>query len=161
VRIVRRLAFCAGVYFAIVVLVAFVTPQRVYHVGEPQCFDDWCITVADARRTSAASSVSWTVTLRLSSRARRITQSEKGVVVYLTDTRQRRFDPVPGETTVALDTRLPPGGSVDATRRFELPSDATEVGLIFTHEGGFPIGAFIIGENQWFHKGAIVRFDER
>jgi hypothetical protein len=159
VKILRRLAVGGGVYFAIVLLVAFTTPQKVLRVGDPQCFDDWCITVVGADRTPANTSVSWTVTLRLSSRARRVAQSEKDVVVYLTDARHRRFDPVPGASRVSLDARLQPGESLDATRTFELPPDASEVGLIFTHEGGFPIGSFIIGENQWFHNAAIVRLD--
>jgi hypothetical protein len=158
-RILRRLAVGACAYFAVVLLVALVTPQKVYGVGDPQCFDDWCITVVDAKGTPGPSTVSWTVTLRVSSRARRVAQAEKGAAVYLTDARHRRFDPAPGASTVALDTRLRPGESVDAVRRFELPSDATGVGLIFTHEGVFPIGAFIIGENQWFHAAAIVRLD--
>jgi len=159
VMILRRLALCAGVYFAIVFLVALVTPQKVVHVGVPQCFDDWCITVVDATRMPGSSSASWTVTLRLSSRARRVAQRENGAAVYLTDADHRRFDPVPGDATVPLDTRLQPGESVDATRRFELPLDARDVGLVFTHEGGFPIGSLIIGENHVFHGAAIVRLD--
>jgi hypothetical protein len=158
-KILRRLGLCAGVYFVVVALVAFATPQRVYHVGDSQCFDDWCITVVDAKRTPEGPSASWTVMLRLWSRARRVSQSEKGVVVYLTDTLKRRYDPIVDGSTIPLDTRLQPGQSVDAPRRFELPSDANGVGLIFTHEGGFPIGAFIIGEKQLFHPAAIVRFD--
>jgi hypothetical protein len=161
VKILRRLAICAVAYFAIVLLVALVTPQKVYHIGDRRCFDDWCMAVVAAKRTPLPDTASWDVTLRLSSRARRVTQREKGVVVYLTDARRRRFDPVPGEATVPLDTQLAPGESVDAARRFELPPDATDVGLIFAHEGGFPIGTFIISENEWFHRAAIVRFDER
>lgn len=159
VRILRRLAVCGAVYFAIVLLVALITPQKVLHVGNPQCFDDWCITVIEAKRTPSSTSVSWAVTLRLWSRARRVAQSEKDVVVFLTDARHRRFDPVPAASTVPLDVRLQPRESVDATRKFELPLDATEVGLIFTHEGGFPIGSLIISENQMFHPATIVRLD--
>lgn len=159
VRILRRLAVCGAVYFAIVLLVALITPQKVLHVGNPQCFDDWCITVIEAKRTPSSTSVSWAVTLRLWSRARRVAQSEKDVVVFLTDARHRRFDPVPTASTVPLDVRLQPRESVDATRKFELPLDATEVGLIFTHEGGFPIGSLIISENQMFHPATIVRLD--
>lgn len=159
VRILRRLAIGGAVYFAIVLVVALATPQKVVHVGSPQCFDDWCITVMDAKRTSSNASATWTVTLRLWSRAGRVAQSEKGVVVFLTDARHRRFDPVPAASSVPLDVRLQPRESVDATRTFELPLDATDVGLIFTHEGGFPIGSLIISENQLFHAATIVRLD--
>jgi hypothetical protein len=160
-RILRRLGIGVGVYVAILVLSALGTQPRVYHVGEAQCFDDWCLTVVDARPVRHADSVAWTVTLRLSSRARRITQRENDAAVYLTDARHRRFDPVHDDAAVPLDAPLGPGESVGAIRRFELPADASDVGLAFTHNGGFPIGAFIITENAWFHGPAIVRFDER
>ena len=29
-------------------------------------------------------------------------------------------------------------------------------GLIYTHEGRFPIGSFIIGQNPWFHGPPVV-----
>lgn len=157
--ILRRLAICAGVYFAIVLLVAFVTPRKIVEVGVPQCFDDWCITVVSDSGVPATASVSWTVTVRLSSRARRAVQRENGAAIYLSDAKHRRFDPVPDETAAPLDTQLQPGESVDVTRRFELPPDAHKVGLVFTHQGGFPIGALIIGDNHVFHGAPIVRLE--
>jgi len=160
-RILRRLGVGIGVYFAIVLLTAVGSQPRIYRVGEPQCFDDWCITVVDARPDRHADSVTWTVTLRLSSSERGITQRENYAAVYLTDARHRRFDPIRDDAAVHLDTRLAPGESVGAIRRFQLPADASDVGLCFTHRGGFPIGAFIITENTLFHGPAIVRFDER
>jgi hypothetical protein len=155
-RILLRLATCAALYFAIVVAVAFASERKVYRVGEPQCSDDWCITVADARRTAGTASATWHVTLRISSRARRVTQRELDAVVYLTDDRYRRFDPLPDPSEVPIDVRVGPGESVDAARTFEVPADARHVSLVFTHEGGFPIGSLIITENQWFHKTPIV-----
>lgn len=158
-RIVRRLAFGAAGYFLIVLAVALVMPHKVYGIGEPQCFDDWCLEVAGATHRPAGSSVSWTVTLRISSRARRITQSERGAAIYLTDSRHRRFEAVPGASTGALDARLAPGESADVSQTFTLPPDAIDVGVVFTHARGFPIGLFIIGENELFHPGAIVRLE--
>ncbi len=58
------------------------------------------------------------------------------------------------------NTLLRPGESALAKRRFQLPPDARGGGLIYTHEGGFPIGWFIIGENHWFHGPDIVRLGE-
>ncbi len=158
-RILRRLAYGAGAYVAVLLIVALATPQRVYRVGEPQCFDDWCLTVTGATHQPAGASVSWTVTLRVSSRARGITQSEKGAAIYLTDSRHGRFDPVPGASRGALDARVGPGESAEAEETFALPPNATDVGVIFTHASGFPIGLFIIGENELFRPGAIVRLE--
>jgi hypothetical protein len=158
-RIVRRLAIGAALYFAVAMVVSIVSPRRVYAVGDPQCFDDWCITVAGARWTDAPPAGRYEVTLRLSSRAKRTPMGEKGTVVYLTDASGRRYDPLPDAADVPLDTRLQPGQSIDITRRFDVPREASGLGLIFTHEGGFPIGWFIITEGGWFQKPPIVRLE--
>jgi hypothetical protein len=157
--LLRRLGICTAIYMGIVTMVSAASSRRVFHVGDQRCFDDWCITVADARRSFSHSTLAYDVTLRLSSRARRVPQRENGTVVYLTDARGRRFDPVAQASEVPLNTLLQPGESAMAKRRFELPADAREVGLVYAHEGGFPIGWFIIGENPWFHGPDIVRLD--
>ena len=58
-RILRRLAIGAAAYFAVVLLVALVSVPPVHHMGEPMCFDDWCITVVDAPAQRPASGQSW------------------------------------------------------------------------------------------------------
>ena len=150
-RIVLWWMLCAAIYLTVVMVVSIVRPRRVYAIGDMQCFDDWCITVTDARRGQP-----YEVSLRLSSRAKRVPQGEKGTVVYLTDAAGHRYNPLPDPAAVAFDTQLQPGESVMATRRFEVPGDARDVGLIYTHEGGFPIGWLIIGEGGWFGKRPVV-----
>jgi len=158
-RILRRLAIGGVLYFTVVIVVSIVSRPRVYRLGDPQCFDDWCITVTDARSMSAGDGVDVEVSLRLSNRARRVPMGEKGTVVYLTDSQGRRFDPLPEPAAVRLDSILQPGESAMAARRFHMPADARNVGLIYTHEGGFPIGWLIISEGGWFQKPPIVRLD--
>ena len=97
------------------------------------------------------------VSLRLSNRARRVPMGEKGTVVYLVDGQGRRYDPLPDPADVPFDTILKPGESIDATRRFDLPPGATNLGLIYTHEGRFPIEWLIITEGGWFQKRPVVR----
>ena len=155
VRILGRLGAGAAAYGVVVLTVAALSPQRIVHVREPQCWDDWCLTVTLARRAEHGDSVTWSVALRISSRAKRVTQRERGAGVYLTDARGRRFPPVPSAGEVPFDTAVAPGESVDAERRFELPRDATGVALVFA-KSGFPIGDFIIGENELFRPAALV-----
>jgi hypothetical protein len=157
VAILRRLGICAAVYLGIVVLTSVFWPRTVLQVGERQCFDDWCIAVANVDRQAAGEHVAYRVTLRLSSTARRISQRENDLAVYLTDDRGRRYDPAPQNADVPLNVQLGPQQSVSATRVFEVPADAHEPGLVIAHEGGFPIGWFIIGYETWLHKPAIVR----
>ena len=42
-----------------------------------------------------------------------------------------------------------------ARRRFDMAGDARDVGLVYTHEGGFPIGWLIVGEGGWFSQPPI------
>lgn len=131
------LLFLATVVTLVTATVAALRGQRpragrilpAHHVGETICFDDWCFAVADAKQSPAGAGKSWNVT----------------------DSRNRRFDPDPASSTVPLDSKVAPGQSLDITRTFDLPADATDVSLVFTHEGGFPIESLIIGENQLFH----------
>ncbi|MGA2741889.1 MAG: hypothetical protein ABSG65_31175 [Bryobacteraceae bacterium] len=154
--ILRRLGIYATAYLAIVAIASIFLPRTVLRVGEPHCFDDWCITVENAARQSAGGSVAYNVALRLSSSARRISQRENNVAVYMTDDRARRYDPQPRQPEVPFNIQLGPQESVTATRIFALPADARKTGLVVTHEGGFPIGWFIIGYETWFRKPAIV-----
>lgn len=155
-RILRRLAIGGAVYFAIVIVMSVVSPRREYHIGDAQCFDDWCITVVGAKRIEASPASAYEVALRLSNRARRTPMGEKGTVVYLTDASGHRYDPLPDPGVVRFDRILQPGASAVAVRHFDVPRDARGLGLIYTHEGGFPIGWLIIGEGGWFQKPAIV-----
>ncbi|MDQ2899290.1 MAG: hypothetical protein M3Y07_05745 [Acidobacteriota bacterium] len=100
------------------------------------------------------------VALRLSSRAKCVPQGEKGTVVYLVDLNERRYDAAPDSVTVPFDTLLQPVESVAATRRFEVPGEPRDLGLVYTHEGGFPIGFFIVGENHCFYGPPVVRLDD-
>jgi hypothetical protein len=157
--ILRVWAICFAAYMALVFVVALATPQRVYAVGEDRCFDDWCIAVEAADRSPAPQGILYTVTLRVSSRARRVTQREKGASVYLTDDRGRRFDAAPDPSAEPLDIPLEPGQAARAKRTFLVPPDAHDVGLAFFHEGSycFP-GCFIIGEDSNpLHKRSVVR----
>ena len=160
-RMLRRLGIGAAVYFAIVITVSIFNPQRVYHVGDTQCFDDWCIQVAEAQWAAAPADRRYEVTLRLSNRARRRPMGEKGTVVYLVDAHARRYDPVVDGAAVPFDVVLQPGESITVTRRFDVPRDTPSLDLIYTHEGGFPIGWLIITEGGWFQKPPVVRLASR
>jgi hypothetical protein len=157
IALLRRLCICAGVYFGIIAVTSIFLPRTVLHVGDPRCFDDWCIAVDNASRQLAGDHAAYTVTLRLFSTARRVSQREKDVAVYLVDDRGRRYDPAPSQSDVPFSVQLGPQESVKSTRVFDVPADAHSPGVVIAHEGGFPIGWFIIGYETWFRKPAIVR----
>ncbi len=161
-RVLRVLGVCAGIYLAIVCIVSAATMRKILNVGDPQCNDDWCISVEGAARIPGNPTVTYDVNLRIWSRARRVSQRENDVVVYLTDDRWRRFDSIPQDSTVPFNILLQPGESVTTHRIFRLPADARGVGVVVGREGSalgcFP-GCFVITENNWFHKPTVVRLD--
>jgi hypothetical protein len=155
-RTLRNLAVSVAAYFAVVIIMSVISPRRVFKPGASQCFDDWCIGVARFRQTPEAGGVAYSVDLRISSRARRVPQREKNVSVYLTDDHRRRYDPIAASSASSFDVLLQPEESVIVSRSFLIPAQAKDVGLVIAHEGGFPIGWFIIGYDTWFRQPAVV-----
>jgi hypothetical protein len=140
----------------VIVLVSLFLPRRVLRSATPECFDDWCIGVAGFTRSTHGSDVAYSVDLRLSNRARRVSQRENNLSVYLTDKDAKRFDPVSDATEAPFNILLHPKESIVVHRSFILPADAKNVGLVVAHEGGFPIGWFIIGYSTWFRNAPVI-----
>jgi hypothetical protein len=98
------------------------------------------------------------LTLKVSSRAKRVSQREKGVNVLLIDSQGRRFSPAPDPSAVPFDVLLQPGEAVETKRSYTLPGDARDVGVVLAHKAPycFP-GCFIIGDDgNPLHKRTIV-----
>lgn len=156
--ILRRYAIGAAIYFGIVIIVSLAAPRQLLRLGEPLCFDDWCITVENVERVVSPSEVNYIASLHLASRARRVAQRENGLVVYLSDTFGHRYDSVSDSTAIPLNVLLQPLESVTTRRIFKVPTGATVSGLVITHESKFPIEWFIIGGGP-FRKAPMVRID--
>jgi hypothetical protein len=156
-RILRVLALSAAIYFTICCLSTVLTPRRVLNVGEPQCFDDWCIELSGATKIAAGSIVTYQTSIRIFSRAQRVAQRENGAVLYLEDDRGVRYGELPNPLDIPTNVLLQAGESVILTRSFQVPATANVAGFVLT-KSGFPIGWFVIGEGQsLFHKEAITR----
>src|SRR5262249_3187114 len=138
-----------------------VSPQRSVALGADRCSDDWCIAADSSHRNDDGVRTIYTVSLRVSSRARRIAQRERFVVAYLRDARGWRYDALPDPQAAPFDTLLQPGEAIRTVRRFVVPASATSVGLVIGREGGFNFpGCCIIGdENSVLHKRAVIRLD--
>jgi hypothetical protein len=151
-RRLRTLALATLAYMAIVAAVSLVMPRREVAVGENQCSDDWCIAVDDARQLTDST----VVPFRLTSRARRVTQRERFVVVYLRDSAGRRYDPDPAPDQPPFDVSLAPGASVSTRRVFRVPRNTRGLGVIVTREGDVPFPRCCIIGTGIFHKQPIV-----
>jgi len=151
---------CLAGYVVLGLSVSLARPQRVVSVGDPWCFDDWCLTVAHASAAPGPSGTIWTVDLRLSSVARRASQRARGAWVYLIDDRGRRYAPDPDPSALPLDVLLGPGESVTTTRRFRVPPDVGSLGLVTGHGGPYcgPMDVLVIGAAGCvFHKPTMIR----
>lgn len=170
-RNLKRLGAFVAAYMAVVMIVAYLTPQRVFEVGDTRCFDDWCISVEGAKTSrSVGTNIQpvqgrfLIVSLRVSSRARGVRQSERHTQVYLRDAYGNRYEvaEVPQQAFEAangsqppIGTMLDPGTSVTTVRVFDIPLNLPEIGLALRQPGP---GLFIIGDDASLcHKPSIFR----
>ena len=160
--VLRRLGLSALAYMGVVAIVSLVSPRRFVAIGDEQCSDDWCLAVTGVQRSRASAGVSYEVTFRVRSRARRVTQREHGVVAYLRDGRGQRYDPDPRTAGLPFDVRLEPLQQVSTVRDFVVPTAASEIGLVVAREGGIPFPrCCIIGDaGSLLHKSTVVRLTQ-
>jgi hypothetical protein len=159
-KLFRLYCICASGYLTIGIVVAVLRPQPVLNVGDPWCFDDWCLTVEKVVRTDNASEVSYNVDLRISSRARRATQRANKAWIYLIDDRGRRYSAEPSPSAVPLDVMLHPLQFASTQRVFHVPVDAHGLGLVTGHGGAYcgPMDILVIGSGGClFRKPTMVR----
>ncbi len=169
-RIFIRLTVCVAVYMLVLIGFSLAEPQREVPIGTAQCFDDWCITVEQSARqaaigTTRAAGTFCVVTLRVSSRAKRITQREPDVYIYLTDESGQRIEISPsGQQALAqaglagepMTSLVAPGASFESRVAFDVSDDARHLGLVKTSHGWFPVRLIIREPQSWLHKPTIV-----
>jgi hypothetical protein len=157
-RVLSVSAVSLVVYFAICCLSTLFIPRRVLNIHEPQCFDDWCVELDAINKTASNSAITYQTTIRIFSQAKRISQRENGIAFYLEDDLGHRYSALPDPSATPCNVLLQPNESVTLTRNFQVSSTPHAEGFVATHEGGFPIQWFIIGEGQsLFHKEPITR----
>jgi hypothetical protein len=102
--------------------------------------------------------------VRVSSRAKAISQRALDAQVYLLDAKGQRFDPsAPGQQALdetgqggqALSSELAPGGSFTRIIVFDLPRGSSHLALVVTH-GQFPDLLVIGSEQSFLHKPTII-----
>lgn len=152
-RRLRTVGVAVLIYMMLVAGVSLLTPRRVVALGADQCSDDWCIAVQQAAR---GDDISLAVTFRLTSRARRVRQRERFVVVYLRDSEGRRYNPDTPVEQWPFDVELGPGASVSTTRLFRVPRNVQGLGVVVTREGDVPFPRCCIIGTGIFHKDPIV-----
>jgi hypothetical protein len=161
VAILKRLGVAVAAYIALALIVGAATPQQIMSVGEPWCFDDWCLSVEGVTKMPMPAGVSYTISLRIFSDAKRVEQRAKGAWIYLIDPRGVRYAPLSDSTETPLDVLLQPGESVRTSRTFMVPNGVHGLGLITGHGGGYcSLFPLIIGQGGCiFNKPTMIKIE--
>jgi hypothetical protein len=172
-RPAKALAAVLLIYFGVLLAVSLVTPRKLIPMGEDRCFDDWCIgaehlavsrTIGSGASAATANGIFYIVTLKVSSRARGITQRAKDAAVIAVDEKghrylpssdgQRAYDDING-TGPAITNKLGPGDSFTTALVFDVPTDTAQVGLEVEH-GVWPGRLIISDSSSFFHKPTLI-----
>jgi hypothetical protein len=157
-------------YMLVLVGFSMAEPQKQVAVGEPQCSDDWCITVEQVSRqdvigATRASGTFCIATVRVSSRAMGRPQREMDVRVSLIDDRGRRFDVSPagqraleqqGLAGRPVTSFVEPAGSFESRLAFDVPRDVGQLNLVKSSWGWFPVRLIIDDPQSWLHRPTVV-----
>jgi hypothetical protein len=148
-----------SVYLGVLIGVSLLQKRHIVAMGEEQCYDEMCFTVMradelpgfpahEARRLIR-------VSVRVSNRGHKA-ESEGLIRAYLEDARGRLWGESPGLSGVRLTTRVAAGSSIVSEPVFDVASDATGLGLVFTHGQRQPGVLVIGGSDSLLHRRTVV-----
>jgi len=146
-KLLRQIGVEVAVYLATVLVGSMITPRETLSLGDPLCFDDWCISVTSVNAHPGENR--YQVSAEISSRARRVPQRETGVQLVMVDAAGSRYRAENLASDLGFDLTLSPGESTLITRSYLLPAGTRPAGVEFVHENGFPITWFIIGQGPF------------
>jgi hypothetical protein len=147
------------IYLLTGIVVSYAKPQRLIAIGDPWCFDDWCLTVLKATRATVSSEANYRIDFEISSRAQRVSQRAKYGWIYLLDEGGRQYSAEVDAANVSLDIQLGPGEIVTASRIFRVPANVITLYLVTGHGSPYcgVMSFLVIGESGClFHKPTAI-----
>lgn len=168
-KILVALASVWGVYLVILAVTDVLSSQKVFKVGEDQCFDEMCFAVTGVQTmpgqsfnpSDTTASALYVVKIRATSHSLGRTQAEGGLrgrlyeddkYINVSEAAQKAYDAQHGESP-KLTQKIAPGESILVPLVFEVPQGIKHAALTLDH--GFTPGYFVIGESPFFHKPDI------
>ena len=147
-------------YLATLVTVSLTAKRREVAAGKEQCFHEICLAVVktDVMPGYLAQNGERVlrVTVRMTNRSAMKSHRDSELRAYLVDAEGRRWYEVPGLEGVRLTATIAPRGSVMSEPVFKVATDATGLGLVFTHGRGLP-EALVIGDpDSLMHLPVVV-----
>jgi hypothetical protein len=173
-KILIALASVWGVYLVILAASDVLTSQKIFKVGEDQCFDEMCFAVTDVQTmapqtfnpSGTTASGLYVVKVRMSSHSLGRAQAEGGLrgrlydgetYINVSEAAQKAYDAQHGESP-RLTQKIAPGESIVSVLVFAVPPRTMHPALTLDH--GFTPGYFVIGESPLFHKPDIHQLSE-
>lgn len=168
-KILVALASVWSVYLVILAVTDVLSPQKVFKIGEDECFDEMCFAVTGVQTapgqtfnpSDTTASTLYVVKIRATSHSLGRRQAEGGLrgrlykddeYINISDAAQKAYNAQHGESP-KLTQKIAPGESVLVSLVFEVPQRITHPALTLDH--GFTPGYFVIEESPFFHKPNI------
>ncbi len=169
-NILAGLASVWVVYFGILLVTDVLSSQKVFKIGEEQCFDEMCFAVVGVQAmpnqgfhaSAAAPSMLYVVKIRVASHSRGRAQAEGGLrgrlydndkYIDVSEPAQKAYDSQYGGSP-KLTQKIGPGESIVCNLVFDVPQGLMQHSAL-TLDHGFTPGYFVIGESPFFHKPDI------
>lgn len=139
-------------HFGVLISVSVITPRHVLKPGEFLWSDDWGISGISAKPIHQGNMITYELTLRIASRARRSLQRERGVKLYVLDQAGNRYEVAGAADDSPIETQLKPQTSLDLKRTVTLPATAGDPLLIISRGVPFPGSVIIADQDSFLHK---------
>lgn len=146
-----------GLYVAVVVLVALLTPRKIVSIGDGYCYDTWCIGIQKVRARPQGVEIVYTAEVRIFSDANRVTARRDKDFLYALDERGRRFPLVPDATVIPADVIVNPGESLKTKWTFRAPADARELYLTGDHAAMPWVYLYLGSDISPLHRCTLLR----
>jgi len=159
-NVVKWWGLYVAVYMVLALAVDFIQPRHTMRVGDPWCFDHWCLAVEKVDAVPVKTDTAYNIKLRIFNSSHRVVQWASNAWIYLIDDKGHLYPPVDDPSAVRLDIKLQPEQSVMTSRVFHVPEKVQDLGLITGHGGSYcnGVGLFIIGgASCLFNKPAMIR----
>jgi len=168
-RAARRWAIFAGLYFGLLFVTSAFQPRAVVPIGQPRCFDEWCLAVDGARRQEVIGGTRARgdyviVSARILNSGRGRRQRERDVYALLRDEhgdmhRQSAEGRAALVGSTGVGSQLTDSVDAGASERvelvFDVPHGARSFQFIAAH-AWFP-HALIMGDAEsLFHRPTVV-----
>jgi hypothetical protein len=143
-------AVVSGAYTMALLMFSLTSHDRTIDLGQPKCFDDWCVTVMRAEHDDTSAIVE----VEVKSQAARAQMRPDRPQVEVVDMRGRVFTPV-STSDPPLNKELAPGEEFVKSFNFKVARNLQHP-VVLVSEGGWLTRLIIGDENSYLHRKVVT-----